>query len=358
MSGTKLQARSTLSLGVRSAASAVAVAAFAVSLVGVGRAAAVTPSPEVKPRRNVPAELGQGWKTNFDRLIVPLSDFQAGGPGKDGIPAIDRPRFEPAASIGFLRPREPVIELVVGGRARAYPLQILVWHEIVDDTFGGIPVAVTFCPLCNTAIVFDRRSGGRTFDFGVSGILRNSDLVMYDRQTESWWQQFGGKALVGDLAGTSLRTLPARIVAWADFLRAHPRGEVLTRETGSDRPYGKNPYVGYDDVSSPPFFTAKHGDDTRLAPKERVVFIERGKLAVAVAHSLLARKRSVEVRLGGTTYVVRATAEVASPLDRGVIADGRDVLTVTVTVNGKLVAFSEPFWFAVAAFRPGTRVVR
>lgn len=358
MSEGKASASLEASRYLRDVASLFVVGVLSVSLVGVGRATAVTPSPETKPPREVPAELGRGWKTNFDKLLVPLSDFQAGGPGKDGIPAIDRPRFKPAASIDFLHPREPVIELAAGGRARAYPLQILVWHEIVNDTAGGIPVAVTFCPLCNTAIVFDRRSGGRVLDFGVSGILRNSDLVMYDRQTESWWQQFGGKALVGDLAGTTLRALPARIVAWADFLRAHPRGAVLTRETGSDRPYGQNPYVGYDDVGSPPFFPAQHRDDARLAPKERVVFIERGKLAVAVAHSLLARKRSVEVRLGGTTYVVRVRGNVASPLDRGVSADGRDVLAVAVTVNGKPVAFSEPFWFAAAAFRPGTQIVR
>ena len=330
----------------------------ALPLAAIGNADAVNPSPETAVKRKPPPELSLGWKTNFDKSLVPFSEFQSGGPGKDGIPAIDRPRFAAVDAVNFLRPAEPVIELVVRGRARAYPLQILIWHEIVNDRIAGVPVTVTFCPLCNTAIVFDRRSGRRVLDFGVSGNLRNSDLVMFDRQTESWWQQFGGQSLVGDLAGTRLRKLPSRIVSWADFQQAHPRGEVLTRETGHQRSYGQNPYAGYDDVDSPPFFPTKHGDDDRLAPKERVVFLERGDEAVAVPHSVLARKRSVEVQLAGATYVVRVRGNVSSPLDRGTLADGRDILAVDVTVNGKRVAFDEPFWFAVAAFRPDTRIVR
>src|SRR5438128_7946001 len=170
--------------------------------------------------------LTAGWKTDFSRHLVPLSQFQSGGPGKDGIPALDHPRFAPASAIDWLASREPVIELAVGRDVRAYPLQILVWHEIVNDRVGGIPVAVTFCPLCNTAIVFDRRVGGRTLSFGTTGNLRNSDLVMYDRQTESWWQQFGGEAIVGRYTGSRLAQLPARVVAWSAFRRAHPDGRV------------------------------------------------------------------------------------------------------------------------------------
>jgi hypothetical protein len=305
-----------------------------------------------------PSPLQDGWKTNFRKQLVPLSEFQSGGPGKDGIPSIDAPRFAPASGIRFLRPPEPVIELTVGKTVRGYPIQILIWHEIANDTIGGVPVAVTFCPLCNTAIVFDRRVKGRTLDFGVSGNLRNSDLVMYDRQTETWWQQFGGRALIGDLAGTRLRQVAARIVSWEQFQREHPKAEVLTRETGAPRSYGNNPYVGYDDVSSPPFFATKNSSDRRLQPKERVVFLERGEETVAVPHSTLERKQVVRVDLGGVTYVVRARAPVASALDDGTIANGRKVLTVDVRVNGKPAAFTEPFWFSVAAFRPDTRIIR
>jgi hypothetical protein len=241
---------------------------------------------------------------------------------------------------------------------RAYPLQILIWHEIVNDRVGGVPVAVTFCPLCNTAIAFDRRVSERTLSFGTTGNLRNSDLVMYDRQTESWWQQFGGQALVGRLAGTRLRQLPARIVAWREFARRYPHGLVLTRDTGFSRPYGQNPYGGYDDASRPPFFPAAHGNDRRLQPKDRVVFLERGRDAAVVPFSVLQRKRFVRVTVGGHRLVVRWRGGVASALDSGLIPRGRDVGAASVTEDGKPVVFDEPFWFAVAAFRPHVRIVR
>jgi len=307
---------------------------------------------------STPTEISAGFRTDFCRHLVPLSEFDAGGPGKDGIPALDHPRFSRAASIDWLAFREPVIELAIGTDVRAYPLQVLVWHEIVNDVVGGLPVSVTFCPLCNTAIAFDRRVDGRTLSFGTTGNLRDSDLVMYDRQTESWWQQFGGLALVGRYTGTRLRQLPARIVAWRDFLRVHPHGLVLTRATGFSRPYGRNPYSGYDDVSSPPFFAASDANDTRLPPKARVVFIERGREAVAVPFSALRPRGIVRVTVGGRRLVVRWRRGVASALDSGFIPNGRDVGSGRVTENGKPVAFDEPFWFAVAAFRPHTKIVR
>jgi len=302
--------------------------------------------------------LSAGWKTDFARRTVPLREFQSGGPGKDGIPALDRPRFVRVAEVGFLRPREPVIVLTLAGRARAYPLQILTWHEIVNDVVAGVPVAVTFCPLCNTAIAFDRRVEGRTLTFGTTGNLRNSDLVMYDRQTESWWQQFGGQGVVGRYAGVRLRALPARIVAWRTFRAEHPDGVVLSRDTGYSRPYGANPYAGYDDVSSPPFFPAAHGDDSRLLPKERVVFLDRGNSAVAIPFSTLAQKRRVEVTLAGHRFEVRWQGGVSSALDTDEIASGRDVGAAQVFESGRPLSFSEPFWFAVAAFRPDVRIVR
>jgi hypothetical protein len=305
-----------------------------------------------------PVGVGAGFTTDFCRHLVPLSEFQAGGPGKDGIPALDHPHIARAATIGWLASDEPVIELAVGRDTRAYPLQILIWHEIVNDRVGGMPVAVTFCPLCNTAIAFDRTVRGRTLSFGTTGNLRNSDLVMYDRQTESWWQQFGGQALVGHYAGTRLRQLPARIVAWRDFARDHPHGLVLTRNTGFSRPYGQNPYSGYDDASRPPFFPVAHAADRRLQPKERVVFLERGRDAAVVPFSVLQRKRLVRVTVGGHHLVVRWRAGVASALDSGSIPSGRDVGAARVTEHGKPVVFDEPFWFAVAAFRPHVRIVR
>jgi hypothetical protein len=307
---------------------------------------------------SVPSELGAGWKTDFSKRSVSFDEFMSGGPGKDGIPAIDAPRFVAVEDVDFLEDREPVIELVVEGEARAYPIQILIWHEIVNDDIGGVPVAVTFCPLCNTAIAFDRRVDEQTLDFGTTGNLRNSDLVMYDRQTESWWQQFGGEALVGELAGAKLEQLPSRIMAWADFSREHAEGKVLSRDTGFSRPYGENPYVGYDSVDSPPIFPTKNADDDRLPPKERVVFVERAAEAVVVPFSSLREKRVVRIEVGGSKLLVRWRPGVASSLDRAEIAGGRDTGTAEVREGGRLVSFDQPFWFAVAAFRPDARIVR
>jgi hypothetical protein len=318
------------------------------------------PSPPRTRSAELPPdpEITSGFRTDFSKHNVPLSEIQSGGPGKDGIPALDRPSFASARSIDFLKPKEPVIALIVGRDVRAYPIQILVWHEIVNDRVGGVPVAVTFCPLCNTAIVFDRRVGGRMLSFGTTGNLRNSDLVMYDRQTESWWQQFGGEGIVGKYTGTQLRQLPARIVSWRTFLKAHPNGLVLTRHTGFSRPYGNSPYLGYDDVSSPPFFPAAHQDDARLQPKERVVFLERGRDVVAIPFSTLARRHVVTVRVGGHRFVVHWRRGVNSSLDTGGITRGANVGGAEVREDGRLVRFDEPFWFAVAAFRPNVRIVR
>jgi hypothetical protein len=318
-----------------------------------------TPPPAARGKGSPPPEaMTFGWRTDFDTHSVPFDEIQSGGPPKDGIPAIDAPRFVSVGSASFLRDREPVIALEVDGEVRAYPIQILMWHEIVNDEVGGTPVTVTFCPLCNTAIVFDRRVGGRLLDFGTTGNLRNSDLVMYDRQTESWWQQFSGEAIVGELTGTRLRQLAARIVAWRDFRSDHPGGQVLSRRTGFDRAYGRNPYEGYDDASTPPFFDVANGDDDRLLPKERVVYLEAGDETAAVPYTTLRKRREVTVELGGRTLVVRWAPGVASALGAGSIADGNDIGSAQVLENGRAVPFHEPFWFAVAAFRPDTRIIR
>jgi hypothetical protein len=182
---------------------------------------------------------------------------------------------------------------------------------------------------------------------------------MYDRQTETWWQQFGGEAVVGELAGKQLRPLPARIVAWADFAARNPDDQVLSRDTGFSRPYGRNPYTGYDDVDSGPFFGAANGDDKRLPPKERVVYIERGEHAVAVPLSWLARQKRVVVEVGGEKLEVVFTGTASSALDSADIAEGRQVASADVrsVATGEPVPFDQPFWFAVAAFRPDVRVV-
>ncbi|MEX2180220.1 MAG: DUF3179 domain-containing protein, partial [Gemmatimonadaceae bacterium] len=272
------------------------------------------------------AQTSGEWRTDFTRHTVPLEEIVQGGPPKDGIPAIDQPAFEDVRRANrWLNDREPVIVVEHGGIARAYPYQILVWHEIVNDRIGDMPIAVTFCPLCNIALVFDRRHAGRVLDFGTTGRLRHSDLVMYDRQTESWWQQATGRAIVGTLAGDSLRTIESQTVSWRDFKSAHMDGEVLSRP-GSGRPYGRNPYAGYDAPTGRPlpgFFTGR--SDDRLPAMERVATVRIGTKAVAYPFSRLRTVYVVNDEIGGTDVVVFWTPGTASALDRAAIAEGRDV---------------------------------
>jgi hypothetical protein len=303
-----------------------------------------------------PPEAAQ-WDTDFSKHTVPLDEFESGGPPKDGIPAIDAPHFTRAEDVDWLDGREPVIALEIAGEARAYPIQILMWHEIANDEIGSVPVAVTFCPLCNTALAFDRRVDGRVLDFGTTGKLRDSDLVMYDRQTESWWQQFSREALVGELAGKELRQLPARIVSWGEFRDLHPGALVLDRDTGTVREYGANPYAGYDSVDSSPLFATRNADDDRLPPKERVVYVEVGDEAFGIPFASLAEERRIEIETDEGMLAVRWRPGVSSALDESTVAGGRDVGAANVRLDGAPFPFSEPFWFAVAAFRPDLEIV-
>ncbi|SDG19522.1 Protein of unknown function [Limimonas halophila] len=191
-------------------------------------------------------------ETNFDKHAVAYDTIISGGVPKDGIPSIDEPTFEPVDKrADWLAPKEPVIGLSVDGDARAYPLRIMTYHEIVNDRIGGKPVAVTYCPLCNTAIAFEATFEGQRLTFGTTGKLRYSDLVMYDRQTGTWWQQFTGRGIVGEHSGKKLEMLPARLMAWQDFREQHPDGRVLVPTNPHARPYGRNPYAGYDSSKKP-----------------------------------------------------------------------------------------------------------
>ena len=277
-----------------------------------GKPIQVTPNFEDELRVNT-----SGWTTDFTRHTVPLNEFMGGGPPRDGIPPIDEPTFDTVAEAGeYLEPREPVIEVELNGEARAYPLRVLVWHEIANDTIGDTPISVTFCPLCYTAIVFDRRFKGEVLDFGTSGNLRNSDLVMWDRQTETWWQQFSGEGVIGLHAGELLTQIPATIAAWEDFAARHPDGTVLSSNTGFDRPYGQQPYVGYDTIDQPPFFPVANIDDDRLPPKERVALIDRPGDTVVVSFGALEAAGTIETRCparcsrssGWPASVARSTA--------------------------------------------------
>jgi hypothetical protein len=325
----------------------------------------------------------------------------SGGPPPDGIPPIDRPTFIPAASADFLDPREPILALAVDGEARAYPLQIMIWHEIVNDEVGTTPVVVTYCPLCNTGIAFARpKVRGRLLDFGTSGKLYRSNLLMYDRQTETLWVQASGEAVVGELAGIKLEFLPVQILSWRDWLDANPHGKVLSRDTGHERPYGQNPYPGYDGPGSTPFLF--RGDlDPRLPPLARVLGVQVQDDAVAFTYEGLADgavgdSSVANATIGGIPVVVFWKRGTLSAVDAERIVESADVGatgTFHRIIDGRMLEFEateagimdlqtgsswdilgratagplagkelaevlaiESFWFDWAAFHPHTKI--
>jgi hypothetical protein len=207
------------------------------------------------------------------KAIVPLDQIVGGGPQRDGIPSIDKPKFVSTGDAG-LQDSDLVLGLDINRDVRAYPLDILVWHEIVNDVVGGEPVAVTYCPLCFTNQVFKRTIDGQVVEFGTSGKLYNSNLVMYDRTSESLWSQALGQAIVGEHAGKKLERVPFDVAFWQDWKTLYPESKVLSQDTGFGRPYGVDPYGDY--YTRPDIiFPVSHRDD-RLGPKEIVVGFENG----------------------------------------------------------------------------------
>lgn len=351
---------------------------------------------ESTAREDVPSALQDRFDGAFPEPLVDPDEIRSGGPPPDGIPSIDEPKFVRQCSVDWLTTSEPVLSMEVEGEARAYPLQIMTWHELVNDTVAGVPVTVSYCPLCNSAIAYDRRVGDRVLDFGTSGSLFNSALVMYDRQTESLWSHFTATAVVGVLTGTELDVIPVQTISFADFRQAHPEGLVLSRDTGFDRAYGRNPYTGYDDPSTSPFLFDGEFDDV-LPAKTRVLTVERGGDAVAIVLEPLLEERVLEFEVGGADLVALAKPGTSSALDRATVSEGRDVGATGVfvpEVNGQRLTFVaigegfrdrqtgstwdvlgqatagslegaqleavphlDTFWFAWSAFQPDTEIL-
>lgn len=295
-----------------------------------------------------PRNLDIDWKTDTSNHIAPLEEFTA-LLNPDGIPPIDKPQFwEAERAMKAYFEHEPVIAIEIGGEARAYPLSILTYHEIVNDSVGGIPVSATYCPLCNAAIVFDRRLNFKEkdwlLDFGVSGMLRNSDLVMWDRQTESWWQQFTGTALVGELAGAQMTILSSMLISLKEFIDTYPTGLVLSTETGYNMEYGTNPYTGYDDPGNtqPRLFNGEV--DSRLPAMERVIDVfVKGKYKIYPL-SLISRKEAINDTFQDQHLVLFYTSKTVSVLDEREIADSRTIGSVTVfvpQVKDRLLTFTK-----------------
>lgn len=298
-----------------------------------------------------------GFSTDFTKTSIDLNSIFSGGPPKDGIPSIDKPAFQPASSVDWLQDREPVILLELDDAVKAYPLQILIWHEIVNDRIGETPVSVTYCPLCNSSIVFDRRFDGDVLDFGTTGLLRNSDLVMYDRQTETWWQQFTGEGIVGTHAGRDLKMIPSRVVAFEAVRKTHPQAAVLARPSPPRRNYGSNPYVGYDSRSAPyPLYRGDLPDN--INPMARVVVVRDGNqiFVATLDHVRTAGPISLSenVRL-------RWSGEQASILDQRETGSGRSIGSVEAVRTGNdrevPLVHDVTFAFVANAFHPDIAIL-
>jgi hypothetical protein len=274
----------------------------------------------------------------LDPAEIELSEIFAGGPPRDGIPALDHP--SPAAAEGApWSDRDLVLGVALNGEARAYPLAILDWHELVNDTLGGRPILVSYCPLCGTGIVFDRRLDGTPRTFGASGLLYRSDLLLYDRETESLWSQISSRAVTGPSAGRRLTQVRSRIAPWGRWREAHPATTVLARDTGHRRDYGRRPYGDYA-RSERLMFPAPR--DRRYHPKTPTVGLRIPGVAARAfpADELLRAGGSARERLAGRPVRVAYDAEHGS-------------FEVEAPPEVEVV---EGFWFAWAAFHPETSV--
>ncbi len=360
----------------------------------------VLPNEEVKLTPELEA-VSEGWITDFSKTTIDFDELIIGIraiPIRDRIRPIDDPQFVTTAQIGtFVDDPEPGLALEINGDARFYPLSIMTSHEIVNDTVGGEPVAVTYCPLCNSAIVIHRTVDGQILRFGVSGLLRNSDLVMWDDVTESLWQQLTGEGLVGEFAGTQLEFVPSAIKSFGDFKDQYPDGMVLGPDQGFGFDYGFNAYVGYSSRTSPyqPFFRTEL--DTRYPALERVVNVTIGDVAKAYPFSVASSERAINDVVNGTPIVVFAGGDTVDNLDSQLIREGEtigtgiafsrvldgetftflphDALTFADVETGSIwdlngtaidgpmagagletVVHGNEFWFAWAAFNPDAEV--
>jgi len=273
---------------------------------------------------------------------IPLNEILSGGPGKDGIPSIDDPKFILVSEATFLNDSDPGLGLTINGESRFYPYRILVWHEIVNDELAHEPVLVTYCPLCATGIVFDRRVDGEVQEFGVSGRLWQSNLLMYNRagneKNESLWSQVLGEAVLGVHTGKKLTIVRSDVVRFGDWKRAHPNTKVLSQDTGVVRSYGRDPYGDYytsESVSFGATFT-----DTRLHPKALVHGIEIGGQYKAYHDGALSG--TITDTFGGMSIVVTKT----------------DLGEIRFTANGESLASIPGFWFSWLAVHPETELFK
>ena len=293
-----------------------------------------------------PSALDTMLSDEFPEPLIDPDEVISGGPPPDGIPPIDDPAFlDVVDNLELLPANEPVVVVEINGDAKAYPVRAMVWHEIVNDTVGGVPVSVTYCPLCNSAATYERTIDGVETTFGTSGRLFASALVMYDRATETLWTHYNGQAVIGVLAGAELVEHPSPLMAWEQFRSTYPTGKVLDwTQSGFNRDYGRNPYSGYDDPDKSPFLFRGTLDD-RAAAMQRVVGVEHNGSSAAFALDVVSGGvgQATDVLVGDSRVVIFWVSGQASALDDVQVSGGRDVGSAAVFVpkaGGRDLTFS------------------
>ncbi len=279
----------------------------------------------------------------LDDALIPASQIFSGGPDKDGIPSINAPKFIKARDADFVKDKDRVLGITVNGISKAYPISILNWHEIVNDSIGDVFFTITYCPLCGTGVAFDSKVNGKTLSFGVSGLLYNSDVLLYDRETESLWSQLLSKAVTGKYKSTRLKMLPVMHTTWADWKQFHPSTLVLSKNTGYWRSYSRDPYSGYEQ-SSNIFFPVSNKAPKKYHPKERVLGLVSGKLYKAYPFVELNRqdKEKFTDVVAGKPYTIYWNKKEQS----GYLTDEVGVIIPVV----------QSYWFAWYAFHPETKI--
>ena len=320
----------------------------------------------------------QIMETNGIKHSIPLDKIKGGGPPKDGIPSIDDPKFAEIQDSHFMSDSDTVIGLEINGEAKAYPIFILVWHEIVNDNVGGVPVSVTYCPLCYTNQVFERIIDGQEVEFGTSGKLYNSNLLMYDRYTESYWSQSLGTAVKGELTGYELNLIPFDVITWGDWKKIHPETVVLTTDTGHIRSYATDPYGNY--YTEPRImFPVEHSDD-RLHPKEIIIGFNQDDVFKAYKQNDIESKIIINDSIGNTPVMLtslysensRAFVRIIDGDVLDFVYENRkifdsqtnsewdyDGLSISGTYQGEeleRLPIEPGFWFEWVAFHPQTLV--
>jgi len=278
-----------------------------------------------------------------NKHIIPIKEIIDSGLSKDAIPSIDNPKFL-AAGQAALKDSEMGIAVELGGVSRFYPFQILVWHEVVNDSIAGRCIIVTYCPLCYSGVVFEALVNGECVEFGTSGKLWNSNLIMYDRKTGGLWSQILGKAVVGKMAGARLRVITSNIVAFGGWKKLHPKGEVLSRDSGSKRDYGRDPYGSY--YTTPGLYFPVNKKDNRLKEKTLVLGVMVAGEAKAYPYDTVKKRQKIEDSLAG----IHIIAEYNQTLDTVIVykkkqnGDKEELESLTT------------FWFSWAAAHPDTKL--